>query len=47
MKFYKIWTIIPSLLGTQLELHFQQNLCNTLTRDVLFQWRLAELKQRL
>jgi len=31
MKFYKIWTIIPSLLGTQLELHFQQNLCNTLT----------------
>jgi len=35
------------LLRTQLQLHFQRSLCNTLTWDVLFLWCLAELKQRL
>ena len=36
--------MFASLLRTQLQLHFQRSLCNTLTWDFLFQWRLAELK---
>jgi len=44
---YNLENLFLSLLGTQLQLHFQRSLCNTLTWDVLFEWRLAELKQRL
>jgi len=40
IKFYKIWRSYSWV-------YFSKKPCNTLTCDVLFQWRLAEVKQRL
>ena len=39
IKFYKIWRSYSWV-------YFSKKPCNTLTCDVLFQWRLAEVKQR-